>query len=233
MERNNFDDFKFRASAIGKIMTESRTKEPLGETVKKYLLEVYVREIHGRDKEIISKYISKGLQVEELSLTLYSRVKKEFYKKNELGYSNEFITGTPDIITNDSIVDIKSSWSMHTFYDVFTSKINKMYLYQLQSYMALTGKKKAVLAYCLVDTPQMLINDEIRKLQWQMGLSDPEQSKVYKAAVEYLEFSMKYEDVPMKKRYIEFEIEFDEELMSAVYQRVKECREFLNKLLLR
>lgn len=226
----NFDNYKFRASSIGKLMTNSRTKEPIGETTKKYLLDVYISEKYGRDREIVNKYIEKGLACEDNSMTLYCRNIKKFYIKNNERFENDYICGTPDIIDEDSIIDLKSSWSIHTFFDVVVNPINKLYYYQLQSYMALTGKEKSKLVYCLVDTPDPLIHDEIKRTQWKMGVSDPETNQVFIDASKYIEASMKFDDIPMKDRFIEFEIAKDNETIQSIYTRVEECRKFLNSI---
>jgi hypothetical protein len=78
-------------------MTESRTKNDLSETTKTHLIDVYVANRYGRQEDIQSKFIEKGLAVEEDSITLYSRIKKDFYKKNEDHLKNSWIKGTPDL----------------------------------------------------------------------------------------------------------------------------------------
>jgi hypothetical protein len=50
----------FRASQLGKLMTDARTKSGLSETTKSALLEVYVQQKYNRYKEISNKYIEKG-----------------------------------------------------------------------------------------------------------------------------------------------------------------------------
>lgn len=203
----------------------------MGETAKKHLLDVYVKEKYGRDREIVNKFIDKGNAVEELSMTLYCRNVKTFYKKNEQRFENEFITGTPDIITEDKVViDLKSSWSIHTFFDVFTKKINPVYEYQLQSYMALTGCQQAKLVYALISTPLPLIQDEIKRLQWKMGAIDVDNNEAFKAAAEYIETSMQYEDIPMQDRFVEFTIDRSEEIIESIYDHVKQSRSFLNAI---
>jgi len=227
----DFSNWKCRASATRAMCTNDQSKKNMGETCKKLLLDVYVKEMYGRERDIINKYIDKGNAVEELSMTLYCRNVKKFYKKNEIRYENDYITGTPDIITEDNkIIDLKSSWSIHTFFDVFTKKINQAYEYQLQSYMALTGAFEAKLVYCLVSTPLPLIQDEIKKLQWKMGAIDLDNNEAYKAAAEYLEASMQYEDIPMQDRFVEFTIERDEKIITEIYNRVEESRIFLNAI---
>lgn len=238
----DWNTYKFRCSSLGKLMTNPQGKKDvdnwqgLSETTKTYLMECYVREKYGRDKNIINKYIEKGLAVEEDSITLYSRVTKTFFKKNEDKLENEFICGTPDLFIGEhiigcqTIIDIKSSWDIYTFFATMTKPVNKDYLYQLQGYCALSGAPGAKLVYCLVDTPLPLIRDELKRTQWKMGVSDDSTNEAYIAAAEYLEKSMTFSDIDIKERYIENQITRDEDLILAVYKRVELCREFLSRL---
>ena len=231
-----FENTLFRCSSLGKLMTDPRSKsETLSETTKTHLVEVYVREVHGREKEITTKYMEKGLSVEEDSITLYSRFNKKFYSKNEERLKNSFVIGTPDLFEGDSIetashiIDIKSSWDIFTFYAVRGTAINKNYYWQLQGYMDLTGAKTATLAYCLVNTPDTLIEDEKRKLQWKMGIIDPTGNDLYEEACAKIEKSMIFDDVPLERRVFEFKIERNDEDIMRMHKRVEECRQWLQQ----
>lgn len=225
----NFDNYLIRCSSLGAIMTDGRSKtEPLGETCKSKLIECFVTEKYGREKEITSKYIAKGLAAEEDSLTLYSRLNKKVFFKNEERFTNEYLSGTPDLIDGDCILDIKTSWDLFTFYCVKTKEINKAYYLQLQGYMALTGATKAKLCYCLVNTPEPLINDEKTKLMYSMGAATSESPDFLKGCEE-IEKAMKFDDIPMIQKVIEFEFMRDDLLIDKIYQRVALCREFLNE----
>jgi hypothetical protein len=238
----DWSNYKFRCSSLGKLMTNPPGKKDvdnwagLSETTKTYLMECYVREKYGRDKNIINKYIEKGLAVEEDSITLYSRVTKTFFAKNEARIENEFISGTPDLFIGESIlnaktiIDIKSSWDVYTFFATMTKPVNKDYFYQLQGYCALSGAEDARLVYCLVDTPLSLIEDEKRRVSWKMGLIDPHSNEAYIQACEYLDKSMTFADIDIKERYIENLIPRDEDAILSVYKRVGMCREFLSRL---
>lgn len=232
----NFSNILFRCSSLGYLMTESRSKsDPLSETTKTHLIDVYVQNKYGRQTDISNKYIEKGLMVEEDSITLYSRVKKTFFKKNEEHLSNEFIKGTPDLFTGieitsaDTIIDIKSSWDIYTFFRVHTQQINKMYYWQLQGYMALTGAKKAKLVYCLVNTPETIILDEERKLFYKMNAGTTENPDYIKACEE-LRNAMQFDDIRMNERVIELEVERNEDDIAALYKRVVASRYYLNAL---
>lgn len=231
---NNADTIKFRCSSLGHLMTEARSKsEVISETTKTHLIDVYVSEVYGRKTEIFNKYISKGNQVEEDSITLFSRVNKEFFTKNEKHLSNEYIKGTPDLFQGasidnaDKIIDIKSSWDIFTYFRTRGKDMNKMYYWQLMGYMALTGAKSATLAYCLVDTPDTLLNDEKRKLHWKMGLIDDNHPDFIEACEEIDKLG-KYGDIPLKDRVYTIHVERNESDINRIYQRVMEAREWMN-----
>lgn len=224
------NDIKFRCSSLGYIMTDPRSKsETLSETCKGHLADVMVLAKYGRQTDIKSKYITKGLMVEEDSITLYSRITKTFFKKNEEWLQNDFITGTPDIYvgetiqTAERIIDIKSSWDIFTFFRNHEAKLNQNYYWQLQGYMWLTGAKYATLAYCLVNTPDTLIYDEERKLMYQMGAVTHETPEYIKACEE-LRKNLVFDDIPLDERLITIEIERDDTAIAKIQQRVNDCR---------
>ena len=61
-----FNDLKFRASAIGQIMTNGRAKSEMGETCKSYLKNLFIEKTYGIRKEFTNKYVEKGLEVEDI-----------------------------------------------------------------------------------------------------------------------------------------------------------------------
>jgi hypothetical protein len=216
-------------------MTGSRDKkDPLGESCKTHLVDIYVSQKYGRKTEVSNKYIEKGLKVEEDSITLYSRVNKTLYFKNEERLFNDYIQGCPDLYLSrfktvrqaDLIIDIKSSWDIFTFFRTKAKGINNLYYWQGQGYMALTGAKIFKLAYCLVNTPELMISDEVRKLMWKMNAS--EDDPLFLEARYNLEKNMRYDDIPLEERVIEYIIERDDEAIESCYSKIKLCREFLN-----
>lgn len=206
----------------------------LSDTCRGHLADIMVRAKYGRQTEVYNRYLMKGNMVEEDSITLYSRVTKRFFKKNEEQLQNAYISGTPDMFTGlavrnaDTVIDIKSSWDIFTFFRQHENKLNATYYWQMQGYMWLTGAKTSTLAYCLIDTPKSLIYDECRKLFYKMNAlneDDPE----YIAACEELEKNMTYEDIPLKERLIEIEIHRDDAAIERIEKRIKECREYMQK----
>jgi hypothetical protein len=201
----------------------------LSTTCKSYLIECYVTERYGREKDVYSKYMEKGLAVEEDAITLYSLVKGEFYKKNEERIGNEFVEGCPDIREFKHVRDIKSSWDIFTFYNSKLSKINSDYEWQLTGYQWIDDAESATLAYCLVDTPDTLINKAVNQLMWDMGAATNE-SPEFLAAKEELEKSMRFSDIPRAERVHEIFLRRDDRKIAQIPDRVKECREWLSEL---
>ena len=94
-------------------MTNPRKKgEVLSETTKSYLQEWTKEQIYGVRQVITSKYLTKGIEVEQDSINFAEKVLGwNLAVKNEDSYEDDFFTGTPDVIfPRDKVVDIKSSW---------------------------------------------------------------------------------------------------------------------------
>ena len=151
---------KIRSSALGKIMTNPRSKkETLSAGCKTYIKDLVKEDLFGYKSKIDSKYLTKGIELEDTSIDLYNEVHGTLYLKNTERLSNEFITGECDINAEDKIIDIKTSWSLETFPPSPEDISNKDYEWQLRAYMWLYDKPKAELAYCMVSTPDYLLKD--------------------------------------------------------------------------
>ena len=209
-------------------MTEPKNKtETLSETTKTYLIEVFIREVYKRKKDITNKYVQKGLGVEEDAITLLSLIDGVYYQKNETHYQNDFIIGTPDIVLTDSVKDIKSSWDIFTFFASKFAAVNKMYYWQMQGYMWLTDTKYAQLHYCLIDTPETLINDAKRRFLWNAGLLA--ENELSEKAFTEIDRNMTYSDIPRIERMHTIDIARNDADIERLQQRIIECREYITK----
>jgi hypothetical protein len=209
-------------------MTNPKTKgETLSQTTKTYLQELAVQEVYGIRKEFSSRYTDKGNEVEELSIALCNDVLGlGFIYKNEEHYSNEWISGTPDVNTNEILLDVKSSWDATTFPFFDTELKNKDYFYQLQGYMWLTDKEESLLCYCLIDTPLQIVEDEIRREHWKASLI--EESLDLRA---FVQAKHTFGHIPKEKRLKTFKIAKDEVVIESIKTRIEECREYYNELI--
>jgi hypothetical protein len=218
-------------------MTEPKEKAAkdageLSKTAKSHLKKVYAKEKYGREQDIITKQMQKGTEVEEESITLLSRVLKKMFYKNDQRLNNKYITGLPDIYEGESIhnaeeiTDIKSSYDLFTFLPNIGEPLDRDYYYQLQGYMALSGAKRACIAYCLVDTPEHLIDSEKWKLFKAMDVISEESPEFIKEA-QKIEKGMRFGDIPKEERVLLFPVERDETAIAKIYEKVAKAREFL------
>ena len=227
------NEIKFRCSQLGKLMTEPRSKsELLSETTKTYLTEVYIGLKYGRTREITSKYFEKGIACEEDSITIFSRVTKEMFVKNEENIRNEWITGTPDIFRGDAILmaeyvpDIKTSWDIFTFFKHKTGSLDKDYYWQIQGYLWLTGAKRGSIAHCLVNTPDHLIEKEKSNFMYKNPVLSSEELDL---AMAEIELNAKYDDIPIADRVHVFEIERNDADIERLKARIEDCRNYIHE----
>ena len=219
---------KIRCSAIGKIMTSPKLKgEVLSQTTKTYLQELAIEETFNIRKEFSSRYTDKGNEVEDLSIALCNDVLDiGFIYKNEEHFTNDWITGTPDVNTSEILLDVKSSYDATTFPFFDTELKNKSYFYQMQGYLWLTNKTEALLCYCLIDTPLQIVEDEIRREHWKASLI--EESLDLRA---FVQAKHTFGHIPKEKRLKVFKIARDEQVIEAIKTRIEECRNYYNELL--
>jgi len=200
--------FKIRCSQISRIMTEPRSKKDkeagvLSKTTKSYVQEWLTQQIYGVPKPIESKEMTKGIEMEQEAIEVYALYKDDFLIKNERYFENEVIKGTPDIVTDEMIVDIKCPWDCYTF-PLFDQVVNNMYYWQMQGYMELTRLKKAKVVYVLMNTP----------IDLQRTVLD----------------AYDYTQLPLQKRVKTFDVCYNQESVDKIYERVEQIRKHLKKL---
>ena len=197
---------KWHPSSLGKLMTESRTKsETLSQTTKSYIASKAKEDFFGYNSFISTKAMQKGTDWEHESIELVNQVRDTFYIKNEETIENDFLIGTPDIILDNSIIDIKTSWSLETFPAISAEGINKDYEWQLRGYMMLCDKQSAELIYCMIDTDDFLLSDWDNKTIHKVSHIDP------------------------KKRITVLEYQRDTAVEDAIRERLTACTEYYNE----
>ena len=141
-------------------MTTAKSKsEILSETAKSYIKKKAKEHFFGYSSSITTKPMIKGKDWEEESIALVNQVRGSFYIKNNERFENEFLTGEPDIILDDMIIDVKTSWSLETWPAIPDEGVNKDYMWQLFAYCWLLDKQEAELIYCMIDTDDLLLGD--------------------------------------------------------------------------
>ena len=165
---------KWRPSSLGKLMTQPKAKsEVLSETAKSYIKTKAKEDYFGYSTHLQTKPMLKGTDWEEESIALVNQVKGTFYVKNKERFEIEFLTGEPDIILDNSIIDIKTSWSLDTWPATPEEGINAQYEWQIRGYLWLLDKPVGYLIYCMIDTDDVLLGDWDNKFIHKVSHIDP------------------------------------------------------------
>ena len=219
-------NIKFHPSQLDALMTHSRYKDLLSETTKSILRDIWIEHQYGRKKDIRTPQMSKGTMCEAEAFRLLHQTNNGIYVKNKKTLENDYLIGTPDAIKEEHGLDIKNAWDLWTFAAVNQKMVEKTYYYQMLGYMILTGLKWWKVAYCLVDTPNELVVDEMQKKE----RSFPE------LGVQQLEDKFlnhyKFGDISAEKRVKLYTFEFSEGDAEELEGRVKLWREYIDSLTL-
>lgn len=220
-----FDNYKFRCSALGKIMSKSGK---LTDNNITYLTEMFIGEMEGIRKEITSKYFEKGNYMEEDGITLLQDTlhRGKLILKNKERKENDFIHGEADCIVGDIIYDIKNAWDRFTF---GKASLTFEYEWQLRGYMWLWDKPNSRLFYCLNNMPEHLLCDMERQLFYKHYFATMEDEEYIKLCME-LRKKHNYDHMPLYARFRYWEIENNKERIEKAKSKIKECRTFLNEL---
>lgn len=149
---------RLRCSSLDSIMTNGRSKTGLSATAQRVIKDMTNSELYNTPITISGKYLDKGIQCEDDSIELFNSVFFKSLVKNDKRLTNDYITGECDLLDGDTVIDIKTSWSLNTFAEQRHKPTS--YEWQLRGYMWLYDKDKACTAHCLVDTPKDLCKYE-------------------------------------------------------------------------
>lgn len=163
----------FRASMVGKLMTEPRSKGegPLSLGAKTAIRDVAAQHILGVDFEISGRELQKGIECEADSIALLNRVRGLSLVKNSERRSDDCLTGECDLFDAPARRghDLKTAWSLATFPivpDDIGGSQRTLYEWQARAYMRLWDADEWEINYCLVNTPEHLIGYEPQTLHF-------------------------------------------------------------------
>jgi len=218
--------FRIRASAASEIVAPSKDGG-LSAGAKTYCRNWLIEKLYGRTKQFSSKYTDKGNAVESDAIQMAAL----YYgwglvDKNEQFYQDADLMGTPDLILPERIVELKNSWDCFTF-PIFEPLLPKNdYYWQVQEYMELTGSDKAEVIYCLMDTPEHLIEREALRISRDQGDMELEQE-----LFDQVKDTMTYSHLPIQYRLKRFQVAHDPEAIKLLRSKVEQCRAYINELI--
>jgi hypothetical protein len=205
---------------------------PLSETAKSYLISRYSAERYNKRRAPITAKlprIAKGTGLEEEALQMLSKLHKIDYCRPAEPIKNDFLHGICDIHCpeRNKIVEMKISWSAATFFPYLSGKLPKITWLQTQGYLELYNLDYAQVCYVLVNTPRHLIDQEYANLYKKFTFGEINREK-FDDGMEKIEGFYNYNNIPLKKRVITFEVTRSEEIMQRVRKKVGMCRQWLN-----
>ena len=213
------EDFMARCSGVGDIMADIPKGKRLPQGAKTFVEDWFIEQVTGQRKFNGNKYTKKGWEVEDAAIDEYGKFTGYTgLVKNEEFFANSFTQGTPDVFVGDDLVtDIKAPWSLRTFSKYRDCKMsdkypapNRTYYYQLQAYMAITGRERAELAYVLMNTPKHLLERDTDIKEWD----DYEKKMTLKERVKIFTIPKSYEHI------------------CRIEERVELCRDYLREIII-
>ena len=95
--------------------------------------------------------------------------------------------------------------------------------------MWLTGTRSATIAYCLVNTPESIIQQEKYYLLKKMDVISEESPEFIKEAMK-IEFNMTFDDISINERILTFNVNRNEDDILRIENKVLKARTFLQEL---
>lgn len=147
-----------------KLFALRKAKDELPEGAKTHLDDVFRSHFWGRKRMLNNRYLEKGNLCEDDAIGLLSEIDNTIYFKNERHFENDYLHGTPDIIS--PLHDTKSNYDLDS-HD--KAELTQLYKYQIKGYCSLLGIKFGTVDYALVNSPIHHIQNERTRLFYAMG----------------------------------------------------------------
>lgn len=223
---NYFDNYLFRCSALGNIISKSGK---LTDGIKTYLQECFIGEIYGVRKEAYGKALEKGVLCEEDGISMLQNIYPgQLLLKNKEEKKNEFIKGSCDVIKNNIVHDIKNAYTLFTF---GKAELSWIYEWQVKGYAMLWNVNNGMLFYCLNDMPEQMLIEEERLLfyknKWAYVSMEDEN---YLKACEELRNAHKYGRMNLWERFKTWEVNTTSHDIDTIKTSVLLARSYLNDL---
>lgn len=223
MQTNNI---LFRCSGAGALLTEPKLKTDkeagkLSDTAKTFVEDMWLFNTYGFKEQVKTDAMDKGNECEQDSMALVQEVVGgPFRSRFNTKLQNDYVIGTPDIVLDEDVEDIKTCWNLKTY---FNAEPTTMYKIQAQCYMWLTGKKNYKLRYCLVPTPQHLVANQMQKLSYAYGgnYDNPD----YISECQQIQRNNDLiNEIPKEDRVKTFEFAYDEAVIEKLKSQIEKAR---------
>lgn len=191
--------------------------------------------VYEKKSYFSGKYTEKGTLVEDDAIAFLAEhgvLPFGAEKNTKRFYDDPDIEGEPDVLTDNTVTDNKSSFTLDSF-PTFQDSIDSGYEWQLRGYMAIADKEYAQLAYTLMNTPEYIVEDEIyfkRKAYEKMNggfISEEKANEIKENTYKIHTF----DDMPAEHRIKLWNFARDKEKEKQIRETVAKCREYIAVLL--
>ena len=205
-------------------------------TCKTFLLSTFYKKKYGNRYRLKGgegvKQMIKGIVTEKDCVALISEIDQRPYFIDKARRKNEFLIGACDIFDKPTveeagrIIDVKTSFDIKSHFARCNKPLDKHSWWEMQGYLALFGKEEGEVSFLLTSLPEETIIEQKELLRAEMCPGDETEAFLKKWAV--AEASMRFSDIPLNERIVSHLVKRDDESIEAMYERIKECRKWLN-----
>jgi len=193
-----------------------------GATALSCIRDLWLKNEFGYEEPLFTNELLKGIVCEAEAISLLSRyVPGGKRYKNEERYEDAHFIGTPDIVGDECVEDVKCSWTLRTFLE--TERPDPIYYAQAQVYMALTGRSEFRLSHVLIETPFEIVEEEKKRFYFRFNCD--EENPYYIKAVQQIDsMNDAIMRVPVEQRVKCFRFQRDDQYLDLLRTRVEQAR---------
>lgn len=212
----------------------------VNKAAQKYLWYIYLRRKFGELPKILTGYeyspsAPNGILKEPYAISLIDKIAGIRLYRNKAKSKNDFVHGIVDALDEETLEESEMIHEIKTTSDRIKFNFRRGYpldkqrYLQVQGYLAISGKEKALIHFCLVDYAESVIKEQkILHLD-----------RFKKTGAPLIEFSdywekqellMRHKNLKDKDRLFTCPVERDEEAIEKIYKKVVDCRTWITEL---
>ena len=217
------DKILFRCSRLSELMTSPRNKNELvSATTKDLCLDTFLQNEYGYYEDVMTPPMMKGLTLESKAMGFLSELDGKYRKPYKVKTSNDWIIGTPDIVLDDCVEDIKCSANLKTF---LKAEMNENYMWQGIGYMWLMGRTTFKLRYVLLPDDEDMITEAKKKVWYKFGCD--EENPDYQRMSKQIDHNNNIiNSIPKEKRVKTFVKEYNPIRIEFLKEHIEKAREY-------
>jgi hypothetical protein len=205
-----------------------------------YLWYIYLRRKYGDAPKILTghegnSFAPNGIIKEPYCIGLIEKIAGIKLYRNKLRSNNDFLHGIVDALDEEFISESEMIHEIKTTSDRIRFNFRRRYpldkqrFLQVQGYLAISGKEKALLHHCLVDYPESMMEEQ-RELHLKRFIKTGTPVSDFKEYWRKQLLLFQHHNIPDKDKMFTCPVDRDESAIEKIYKKVVDCRTWLNEL---